>query len=411
MHFRTPSSVASALLLALLLAVPFAAYAQTDDSDGEGGGLPIGSSTTTTTEASTTTTTTTSPPEGGDEDGDGAPPEQGDGGGDGAEPADAEPRVVPPEYQALINSVPRTRANNTRRLLEALQPLGSAGMSETEAAVVGFGRFPVAGYATFVDDWWFPRWVPSFHLHQGTDIFAAYGTPVRSPIKGTVRQANGPVGGLAVYVTREDGTYVYMGHLSAFAAGAETGTTVEVGTVVGYVGDSGNARGSSPHVHFEIHPAPQREVVVGKGRNRTTELRTVPVAPGTKLPPINPKPWLDRWIEEALAEVPAVIDAYGARQPASVASAPTSVGPADLRFSGPAAPPRSQVLWASSANAVGGVLAVASAELDRIDATVDWDEHVRRERAYAQLWAEADATAVAVLRPLTPEPLAKLLYG
>jgi len=38
---------------------------------------------------------------------------------------------------------------------------------------LGFGRFPVGGPATFSDDWWTPRFTPTFHLHQGNDIFAA----------------------------------------------------------------------------------------------------------------------------------------------------------------------------------------------------------------------------------------------
>ena len=101
----------------------------------------------------------------------------------------------------------------------------------------------MAGAANFVDDWWFPRFTPTFHLHEGTDIFGAYGTAVRSPTEGTLRQTNGAVGGQAVYVTQDDGTYVYMAHLSGFVAGQVDGQRIHVGEVVGYLGDSGDAKG------------------------------------------------------------------------------------------------------------------------------------------------------------------------
>jgi murein DD-endopeptidase MepM/ murein hydrolase activator NlpD len=184
--------------------------------------------------------------------------------------------VVPPEYQALIAGIQRSKANNTRKLIDALRPLEDLGMSQSEAIALGFGRFPVAGYATFVDDWWFPRFVPSFHLHQGTDIFAAAGTPVRSPVDGVLRQANGPVGGLAAYVTQDDGSYVYMAHLAGFAPGFKTGDRVKVGDVVGYVGDTGNARGGSPHVHFQLHPAPTKTVTTRRPRWWCSRSRPAP---------------------------------------------------------------------------------------------------------------------------------------
>jgi murein DD-endopeptidase MepM/ murein hydrolase activator NlpD len=87
------------------------------------------------------------------------------------------------------------------------------------------------------------------HIHQGIDAFAAYGTPVRAPFAGTARVSTNPIGGLAVTV---DGTggFVYNAHLAAI------GTTgpVAAGTVIGWVGTSGNARGTSPHDHLEWHP-------------------------------------------------------------------------------------------------------------------------------------------------------------
>ncbi len=205
----------------------------------------------------------------------------GQGGGDSGVTSSevGNPRVVPPGYQDLINSVRRSKANSTATLLAAVEPLVDMGLTPQEAIGLGFGRFPIGGYATFVDDWWYPRFTPTFHLHQGTDIFAAHGTPVRSPVDGVLKQGNGAVGGLAAYVTQPDGTYFYLAHLSAFAPGQSTGQQVKVGDIVGFVGDSGNAAGGAPHVHMQMHP---------RGG-----------------PPVNPKPYLDQFISEALATVPS----------------------------------------------------------------------------------------------------------
>ena len=211
-------------------------------------------------------------------------------GGDSAEPLPGTAPVIPPELQRLIDSVKRSRANSTVKLLDALAPLVAMGMTEQEAVQAGFGQFPVGGRATFVDDWWYPRFGPGpdvVRLHQGTDIFAAYGTPARAPADGLLKQSFNPIGGLAAYVFQPDGTYFYLAHLSRYEAGQVTGQAVKAGDVIGYVGDSGNARGGSPHVHFEVHPR-------GGG-------------------PVNPKPWLDARLRDALAAVPDVIAAAAPR--------------------------------------------------------------------------------------------------
>lgn len=340
--------------------------------------LPEESTTTTTTTAPSSTTTTTAPavvPPGDGGGGGGGGDDQGGGdGGQGGQPppepapAPAEPsydagdgvgepagREVPPELQALIDGVARSRANNTARLLDALAPLRDLGLSEEAAAVMGMGRFPVAGYASFVDDWWFPRWVPELHLHEGTDIFAEAGTPVRASFDGIMRQVEGPIGGLAVYIDLPDGGYVYMSHLSAFAPDLVSGQPVRTGQVVGYVGDSGNAKGGKPHLHFELHIPPE------------------PVAAGTPVPPVNPKPHLDAWIEDAVAAAPGVIAAYQASRPRALLTTGLTRRLADGSgtFAAPSGPPRAQLLWASSANPSGGALALAEARAAALSRRLD----------------------------------------
>jgi hypothetical protein len=85
------------------------------------------------------------------------------------------------------------------------------------------------------------------HIHQGNDIMAATWTPIVAPFAGRAVVASNAIGGLAVSVYGANG-YVYNAHLVAFG---HLGT-VGAGTVIGYVGSTGDAGG--PHDHFEWHP-------------------------------------------------------------------------------------------------------------------------------------------------------------
>jgi hypothetical protein len=245
-----------------------------------------------------------------------------------------------------MNSVPRSGSNNTKKLQLGLSPLLQYGLTEQQAAIVGFGRFPVAGLASYSHDWWFPRYGPGWRLHQGTDIFAAFGTPVRAPVDGTVKLTNGGLGGLSVYVVQPDGTYWYLAHLAGVPERIVEGTSVATGDVVGFVGDSGNARGGPPHVHFEIHPG-------GGG-------------------PIDPKPVLDQFINDALSLAPRVVEAYAAA--AKAGTTPTEVAlPAPAPHAvAPALPPRAALLWATAVSPTGGAVQLAEVEAARVASSIDW---------------------------------------
>jgi len=316
------------------------------------------------------------------------------------------PGEVPADAQRVIDSVRRSGPNSTRRLLAALAPLEQLGMTRQEAIAAGFGRFPVAGTAAFTHDWLFPRYTPVFHLHQGTDIFAATGTPVRAPADGTLMLAQGGSGGLAAYVYMADGGYFYMAHLTAFA-GQEVGQAVKLGEVVGYVGATGNAQGGSPHLHFEIHPAPTREVTSGRGKSRRVTYVTRPVAVGSVLPAADPKATLDQWLSDALAAVPQLVAALESRPRALVATGITRhlADGRSAAFPAPVAPPASQLLWASSANPAGGALRLAEAEAMVAVTEFDWPAAARRQQERLQEQAEAQALTAAILGPLTPESL------
>jgi hypothetical protein len=186
---------------------------------------------------------------------------------------------------AYLNAIGKTSSSSTTELLAALRPLEDYGFTEEEALMMGMGRFPVAGQAYFSDDFGDPRFTPVPHTHKGNDIFAAFDTPVRSPADGVLQYSVEPLaGGNAAYVTEADGTYYYMAHLSGFAPGLASGSTVRQGQVVGFNGDTGNAKGGPPHLHFEVHPHGGEAV--------------------------NPKPILDQWLADALAAVPTLMAPY-----------------------------------------------------------------------------------------------------
>ncbi len=107
---------------------------------------------------------------------------------------------------------------------------------------------PVVG-ARFMNDWGFPR--SGGRFHEGTDLFAPRGTPVRAPAAGTVTQVTGRIGGHQVKLVGGDGTAYYATHLDRFGRAGSVGA----GDVIGYVGNSGNAVGGPTHVHFELRPA------------------------------------------------------------------------------------------------------------------------------------------------------------
>jgi murein DD-endopeptidase MepM/ murein hydrolase activator NlpD len=123
--------------------------------------------------------------------------------------------------------------------------------------------FPVQPPVSFVDTFGADRMngTKFFHAHQGTDIFAPHGTPIRAVSRGVIaRKGVAVLGGNKLWLIGHDGTQYYYAHLSAFVEGVDDGTVVEAGQVIGFVGDTGNARGTPAHLHFEIHPGGGRAV-------------------------------------------------------------------------------------------------------------------------------------------------------
>ncbi len=102
------------------------------------------------------------------------------------------------------------------------------------------------------DTWQAPRGTD--RLHQGQDIFAPRGTPIMSATSGYVyKVGENNLGGQTVSVIGAGGRVYYYAHLDSYAPGIEVGDPVTTTTVLGYVGTTGNAQGTPPHLHFGIY--------------------------------------------------------------------------------------------------------------------------------------------------------------
>src|SRR5215213_8313379 len=103
------------------------------------------------------------------------------------------------------------------------------------------------------DSWHAPR-DGGERLHQGQDIFAPRGTPVHSATEGyVVRIGENRLGGQTVSVFGAGGRVYYYAHLDSYARGIAVGDFVTTRTVLGYVGTTGNAQGTPPHLHFGVY--------------------------------------------------------------------------------------------------------------------------------------------------------------
>ena len=107
---------------------------------------------------------------------------------------------------------------------------------------------PLAGPFSHFDDFGDPRHYGGWH--KGNDLIAPTGTPVLAVESGRLEHRANRIGGNSAYIFADSGNYYYNTHLSAYE---NVGVNwVPAGSVIGYVGDSGNAAGL-PHLHFEYH--------------------------------------------------------------------------------------------------------------------------------------------------------------
>ena len=107
---------------------------------------------------------------------------------------------------------------------------------------------PIRGPLAFSDSWGDPR--SGGRRHKGTDLMSPHGTDNVAVVSGGFRRHHSGAGGLSIYLYGDDGNTYYYAHLSEVVG---PDRRVARGEVIGKTGNSGNARGGSPHTHFELH--------------------------------------------------------------------------------------------------------------------------------------------------------------
>ena len=165
--------------------------------------------------------------------------------------ADANLRAAIDAYRQEVNEKKVEDARIKRQQAEQSASRPGAAGGAPPASAPGF-ICPVQGGASFIDSWGFPR--SGGRSHKGVDMFAPRGTPVVAVVDGRIKFSSNSLGGLSTHLYADNGTVYYYTHLDGHPSNISSGQRVEKGTIVGFVGNSGNARYTSPHNHFEIRP-------------------------------------------------------------------------------------------------------------------------------------------------------------
>jgi peptidoglycan LD-endopeptidase LytH len=178
----------------------------------------------------------------------------------------ADARIAFDSYEAAIRDVKAAMASMSK--LEARSKTTVAKLTSTfEKAkqvadhLAGFnathlvnGRWtscPVSKPFSFVNSWGAAR--SGGRAHKGTDIMNPMRNKVHAIVDGVVsRLSTSSLGGISLYMRGDDGNEYYYAHLDSYASRA--GQRVKAGELIAYNGQTGNARYTAPHVHFEVHP-------------------------------------------------------------------------------------------------------------------------------------------------------------
>ena len=148
-------------------------------------------------------------------------------------------------------AVATRRAAAASRSADAVRDEVAAAVQSSEPKRQGGMVCPQAQPRSFSDTWGAPR--SGGRSHQGTDFFGARGGPVYAITDGTIMWTRyGDMAGYWLSLRGDDGHQYWYLHLQDFVA--QPGQRVSAGELIAHNGDSGNARGTSPHIHFEYHP-------------------------------------------------------------------------------------------------------------------------------------------------------------
>jgi len=170
--------------------------------------------------------------------------------------------VVPPETTTVETLPPETTIPENSG--------GSGGTSGGRTGGGGGGNGPGAvntgaGYvdsivcpmpgSAYGDTWGAPR--SGGRRHEGVDMIAPRGLPIYAVVSGVVTFKANRLGGNAASLVGDNGNRYYYGHMDSYVGGSRR---VFQGEMIAYTGDTGNAKFSTPHLHFQVHPGGGRAV-------------------------------------------------------------------------------------------------------------------------------------------------------
>ena len=157
---------------------------------------------------------------------------------------------------------PRARAHKQRKAKppkrhrhRVRKRLGDEPLTVTPPLGVSHYIFPVAGESSYIDTYGGFRGDVPGNWHHGDDVFAALGTPVLAVADGTLNRVGWQhLGGWRLWVRDSMRNEFYYAHLSGYSPLALRSRHVKAGDVIGFIGNTGDAFTTPPHLHFEIHP-------------------------------------------------------------------------------------------------------------------------------------------------------------
>ena len=206
-----------------------------------------------------------------------------------APPKQAPPaaRPVAAEKKPQRRGQPATTTKTTKTAKKTKRPkrakrhvrkhkLGDDPLKVTPPLGLSNYAFPVAGQASAADSYGGYRGDVPGNWHHGDDIFARLGTPVVAVADGSLNRVGWQrLGGWRLWVRDHNRNQFYYAHLSAYSPLALHSKFVKKGDVIGFIGNSGDAFTTPPHLHFEIHPHQLLRLHYNGA--------------------VNPKPYIDGW--------------------------------------------------------------------------------------------------------------------
>ena len=190
---------------------------------------------------------------------------------------------------AVRSAKPKAKAAHKPRAKSKRKPARpTTGQPLKGTPTLGHGSyvFPVDGRTAWGDTYGALRSDVPGGWHHGDDLFAALGTPVVAVADGIVFSVGwNRVGGWRLWLLDANGNQFYYCHLSGYTAAGSNDQFVHRGQVLGFVGNTGDAVTTVPHLHFEVHPSSTLYLGYDGAVDPTSYLRGWPLARNVVVPP------------------------------------------------------------------------------------------------------------------------------